>query len=121
MELWDVPPQQVGDAVDRVFSDVGEDMPEIELRIEAVEFGRSDERVEGCGAFTTLVRSREEIVFPSQRDDAQRASGSVVVDLNFSIVDVPRERSPTRERIADRSGHIALGGEGLKRRVEPCS
>ncbi len=79
MYLCDVPGQQLGDAIDGVISDSGEDMAEIELRVKSVELGRSDERVEGGGAFTAPVRSREEIVFSSERDDAQRAFGKRVI------------------------------------------
>ena len=59
--------------------------------------------------------------FPSERDDAQRAFGGVVVDLDGAVVEVTGERGPARERIADRSGHVALGREGLKRLIEPAS
>ena len=58
-------------------------------------------------------------VFPSERDDAQRAFGCVVVDLDGAIVEISRERSPSRERVADRSCHVALSGEVLKRPIEP--
>ncbi len=55
LELCDVPGQQLGDAVDGVIADSGEDMAEIELRVKSVELGGSDERVEGGGAFTVSV------------------------------------------------------------------
>jgi hypothetical protein len=43
----------VGDAI--------KDMVEIELRVEPVELGRAEQGVDGCGAFSARVRSREEI------------------------------------------------------------
>jgi hypothetical protein len=43
----------VGDAI--------EDVVEIEFGVEPVELGRSEQRVDGCGAFSARVRSGEEI------------------------------------------------------------
>lgn len=63
MDLCDVPRQQIGDAVYGMICDAGEDVSQIELRVESVELGGSDERVEGGGAFTSPVRASEEIIF----------------------------------------------------------
>jgi hypothetical protein len=38
-----------------VVGDAFEDVLEIYLRIESVELGRAEQRVDGCGAFTTGV------------------------------------------------------------------
>lgn len=59
-----------------------------------LSFCCAEQRVEGCCAFATSVRSGEEIVFSSEGDDAQRAFGGVVVDLDAAIVEVARERDP---------------------------
>ncbi len=42
-------------------------------------------------------------------DTAQRALGSVVVDLDAAVVDVARQRLPAREAVADRLGQLRLG------------
>jgi hypothetical protein len=42
------------------------------------------------------------------------------VDLDGAVVEITNKRSPARERIADRNRHIALGGEVLKRPIEPA-
>ena len=83
-----VPGQEVVDLADGVVGDALEDMLEIDLWIESVELGGAEQRVNGCCAFTTVVRTRKQEVFPSQGDDAQRAFGGVVVDLELSILDI---------------------------------
>ena len=61
----DVPWQEFFDLVDRMVGDLFEHVMKIEFGVEPVELGRSEQRVDGCGAFSACVRSREEIVFPS--------------------------------------------------------
>jgi ribosomal protein L1 len=73
-----------------VISDSFEDVLEIDLRVEAVELGRAKQRVDGCGALPSGVRSDEEIVLATDGNDAQGAFGGVVVDLQLSVVDITR-------------------------------
>lgn len=61
---WRVSGQELCDAVDRVFGDVGQDISEIAFRVNAVEPDCTEQRVDSCGAFSTAVRSGEEIVLP---------------------------------------------------------
>ena len=60
-----VPGQQLIDAADRVVGDPGKNDAEIEFRIDAVELGRTDERVDGGGAFATGVGTGEQVVLAS--------------------------------------------------------
>jgi hypothetical protein len=64
-----------------VVCDTFEDMVEIDLRIQPVEFGGAEQRVDGCGTFATGVGSCEQEILASERDDAQRAFGGVVVGV----------------------------------------
>ena len=82
MRDGDVPGQELCDAVDRMVSDIGEDVSEVVLRVDPVELGCSEQRVDLGGAFSSGVRACEQIVFPSERDDAQRSFSGVVVDLD---------------------------------------
>jgi len=97
-----VPRQQVVDPADGMVGDTFEDMVEVEFRIEAVELGGAEQRIDDGGAFATGVRACEEIVLTTERNHAQRPFGGVVVDLQMSIVDVASQRLPAREGIADR-------------------
>ena len=54
-----------------------------------------------------------------ERDDAQRAFGGVVVDLELAVVDVAGERTPARERVADRGRGVGLGRELRERGFKP--
>ena len=56
-----VPRQQLGD-FPAVIGDAGQDLGEVELPVEAVEFGGLDQRVHGGGAVAADVGTGEEIV-----------------------------------------------------------
>src|SRR5450631_4128856 len=92
----------------------------IKLRVESVELGRTEQAVNGRSAFAAGVGSGEEIVLATESHGAQGAFGSRVVHLDATIIDVTRERTPTRERIADRRGCVGLARESRKRLVEPA-
>ncbi len=81
------------DAVDRMFCDAGQDGTEIEFRIESVELGAADQRVDVGGPVAARIRAREQVILisPSQSDGAQRALGAGVVDLDQSIIDIAGE------------------------------
>lgn len=83
----------IGDALD--------DMPKVRLRIEADQFCRADQAVDCGGAITARIRSREEIIFASEGDRAQRALGAVVIDFDQTVGGKARERLPARQCIAD--------------------
>jgi hypothetical protein len=79
--------------------DAGEHVAEIEFRIEAVELGRADQRVEGGCAFSTRVRTGEEVVLSAQSHGVQSAFRAVVIDLQATILEIAREGTPVRERV----------------------
>jgi hypothetical protein len=66
--LCQIPWQQIGDAADGVLGDAGEHGSEIVLRVDSVELGRTDERVDGSGALAAGVGSGEKIVLAAQGD-----------------------------------------------------
>ena len=55
MRDGDVPGQELCDAVDWMISDVGEDVSEVVLRVDPVELGCSEQRVDRGGAFSSGV------------------------------------------------------------------
>lgn len=66
----EVPWQQISDPSDGVVSDAFEHSMDIELRIEAVELGASEQRVDRGGSFAARIRSTQEVFLASERNDA---------------------------------------------------
>ena len=107
----DVPRQQIGDAVDGMVRDDGQDVSKVELRIQSVKLGRANERVDGSGSFSSRVGAGKEIVLSVQCDSPQRAFCGVIVYLDESIIEVESQRRPSCKRVANRARHIALARE----------
>jgi hypothetical protein len=68
---WHVPGQELCYAVDGVVGDTGEDVSQVAFRVDAVEIGCAEKRIDGSGPFSAAIGTGEEIVFSSERDDAQ--------------------------------------------------
>ncbi len=82
------------DAVDGVTGNQGENVVEIEFRIEAVELGRTEQRVDRRGPLAARVRSGKEVILSSQGDHAQSPFCRVVIDLELTVLYGARERTP---------------------------
>ncbi len=104
----EIPGEEFLDAVDGVLGDPLEHATEIELRIQSVELGCSQQRVDGGGAVTAGIGSTEQEVLPAQGYGAQCPFCRRVIHLDASIVEVARERTPARQRIANRRSRIRL-------------
>lgn len=78
----DIPRQQLLDAIDRMLSNVHEHVSQVRLRIQLVELGRTQQRVDRRSTLTAGVGTRKQVILSSQRDDAQGSLGGVVVDLD---------------------------------------
>src|SRR5712692_6911138 len=72
-----VPGKKIGDMPGWMVGDAGEQVGEIELRIEAVELGAFDQRVHRSGASATGIGAGEQPVFAADRDATQGALGRV--------------------------------------------
>ena len=70
-----VPWQHLVDLADWVVGDAFEDVVEIELRVEAVELGSTEQRVDRGSSLTAGVGAAEEVILPSERNGAQRTFG----------------------------------------------
>ena len=91
-----------------MLGDALEHVAQIGFGIEAIELRGAEQRVDRRGAFAAGIGTGEEIVLAPERDRAQRAFGGVVVDLDATVLAVARERTPARERVADRAGELGL-------------
>ena len=81
----DVPGQQIFDALDRVIGDDGEDVAQVKLWIDTVQFCRADQRIHRCSAFAARIGAGEEIVLSTERDTAQGTFRRIIVDFKPAI------------------------------------
>jgi hypothetical protein len=70
-----VPGEEIGDLPGRVIGDAGEQIGQVELRVEAVELGALDQGIERRGAPAAGVGAGEEIILAADRDAAQGPLG----------------------------------------------
>jgi hypothetical protein len=89
-----VPGGEFTDAVDGMVADAGQNIPEIGLRIKAVELGRLDQGVDDGGAFAAAVGAGEEPVLAADGERPDRTFGGIVVDLQIAAVGIAGERGP---------------------------
>jgi len=99
--------------------DPRQDLAQVCLGIESVEFCRTNQAVDRGRTLASQVGTCEQVVFPAQRDYAQRPFRGVVVDFQTTIVTVTRQRRPQRQCIADGRCRIRLAGEFRQRNLEP--
>jgi hypothetical protein len=105
-----VPGQEIGDAlwmIRQACKDVGEPG----LRVDGVELGSVDQRVDRGGAVAAFVGAGERPVLAAQGDAAQRAFGGVVRHAQAAVVEEAGERIPALESIIDSLAGLASAGE----------
>jgi hypothetical protein len=90
--------------VHRVRADAGDDVAQIGLGLHAVERGRAERGAPGSG-----VTAGEEPVLSSEGDGPDGILGRVDADLQLAVLDVSRQRMPSRTGVANGAGEIALG------------
>jgi hypothetical protein len=94
--LWPhVPWQQLGKAVHRMRADAGDHVAQVGLGLEAVEFGRSDQRIEQRGALAAGVAARKEPVLRTelQRPDLVLGGVKACEDAGISVTLPKRQTS----------------------------
>ena len=89
----------------------GEHVGKPSLRIDAIEPGSLDQRVNGGGAAAAFVGAGKGPVLAAECNSAQLALGSVVGHAQPAIVDEAREHLPALEAVVDRLRGLALAGE----------
>ena len=98
----EIPGQQFLYAVDRVIGDLFEYAAEVEFRVKPIELGCSQQRIDRGCALTPCIGSTEQEILPAQSYGTQSPLGGRVVHFDPAIVEIARERTPTRQRIANR-------------------
>src|SRR5678815_4024555 len=88
--------------------DPGDDVGEVGLRIDGVEFAGFDQRGDDRPVLATAVGAGEERILTIEGDGADGAFDDVGVDLDAAMVEESGEPFPSRERVADRLGELGL-------------
>src|SRR5688572_22475925 len=83
-----------------------------------MELGGFNERVGRCCPLTSGVGAGKHIVLPAQSQRPDGALGGVVADLQSSVVEIARERSPARTRVTDRTSQFTPAGDRRERGIE---
>ena len=94
------PRQQFIDTIDRMLADALKDIAQIRLRLDRIELGGADQRLEHRRARTSRIGAKMQIVLATDRYRAQRPLGGIVVRLYAPIAHETRERAPVRQRVA---------------------
>src|SRR3546814_13946751 len=79
------------------------------LRLDAIELGRLDDRVDSGGAFAAGLRSGEQPILAPDRDGSDGALGDIVVDLCLPLARVAGARIPSLPALSERLRHRRLG------------
>jgi len=90
----------------RKVGDAGEEVGEPSLRVDVVELGGLDQRVEDGGALATAIRAAEKPGLATERHAAERPFGGVVGEAYLAAVEDATERVPAPQHVVDRLGGI---------------
>ena len=91
--------EEVLQAVDRVCADALEDVSQVGERIDAQVFACGGETGEDGGGPSAIVAAVKHPVFAPNRNAAQAALGSVVVDLQIAVLAIADQCRPIGQRI----------------------
>jgi hypothetical protein len=87
--------------VHRMRADASNDLAQVGLGLQAVERGRTDQRVEEGGSLASGVTAGEEPIFSSEGHGSDGVLGRVVADLQLAVIDVGGERCPPARAAMD--------------------
>src|SRR5689334_9408821 len=96
------------DPLGPVIRQAGEHVGEPGVRVDVVELGSCDQRVDGGGAPATFVGACEGPVAAPERNGTRLALGSVVGHAQSSIIEEADERIPALEAVVDGPAGLAV-------------
>ena len=114
-----VPGQEFSDEASRVVGDAEEQVSEIVLRVEAVELGALDQRIERSGAAAAGIGAGKQIILAANGDTAQGALGGIVVERQPAVIETTDQRGPARPHIAEGLGKFGFARKLAHRIVGP--
>ena len=110
----DVPGKEFLDTVDRVIGDPFENVLQIALRVDAIQFTTLDKTVNDRDALAAAVGAEEEIITPPDAYTADRAVSGSVVDLELSVFGVAAELSPALEGVHTGASPACHGASAIQ-------
>ena len=88
--------------------DLGDDVGEVGLRIDGIEFAAFDQRCDDCPMLGSAIGAGEERILPVQCYRPDAALDDIAIDLDPPVVDEVGETVPTREGITDCLSELGL-------------
>ena len=85
-----------------------EDIGEVGVGLDAVQFCRFDQRAEDRPAVCSAIAAGEQMVLASERDGPDRALDRVGIKLDAAIVEESGEAFPAAEGVADGFGAVGF-------------
>lgn len=79
------------------------------MRIDVVLFAGSKERIEHSCPFGSLMRSGEEVVFPTQRIGTDSVFDPIVVNFYRPIVEIVKQDVPAFDGVIQGNAHRTFG------------
>ena len=73
-----------------MLGNAGNDVSQVGLGIETVQFAGRNKRIDCGAAFTTTVGAEVEEVFPAESNSSQCTLRRIIVNLDAAIVDIQR-------------------------------
>ena len=96
-----------------------EDVFEVGIGLDAIEFGSRYERADCGPSLGTAVGAREQMVLAPERNGPDRTLHRVGIEFDASVLKESAERGPTREGIADCLGQAAARRDAVQFFLEP--
>src|SRR6201996_8938572 len=87
--------------------DLGEDIGQIALWLDAVQLAGFDERSDETPGSRSLIMACEQSILAIQSDWANGSLDRVAIDFDGAVIEEPRQPCTALETIADDFGHFA--------------
>ena len=88
--------------------DLGDDVGEISVGIDAVEFAGFDQRCDDRPILGTAIGAGEQRIFAIQCNRPDAPLHDIGIDFDAAVIEEVGETVPTRERITDRLSEFGL-------------
>src|SRR5690348_10416049 len=103
-----------------VLGDLGEDIGQIALWLDAVQLAGFDERSDEAPGSCSLIMACEQCILAIQSDGANGSLDGVAIDFDGAVIEEPRQPVTALEAVADDFGHFAALGQERELLLQPA-